>query len=163
MKKKIKIGIAIIIAIIIAIPISLFMPLKNITTKIETTNGEKQELIDGDVTQIYAKLYPGITEGCWEVVGKDGVIFEDKSNIDTIKVTGEFPKKLNHDLTPNTIFVLNGIFESDKNRESWKEKGTFKVGSWSVLNSIERKEFKFLSKTSLTLWDYTSEDVIPLN
>lgn len=162
MKKKYKIIIIVVAILIIMIPSSVFIPLEHIAMNINTVKGEKEELMDGEETQIYAKLYPGITEGCWEVIGQNGVLFQDKSAIYTIRVKGGFPKRLNHDLTPNTVFVLNGSFESDKNRKTWQEKGTFEVNSWGVLNSIQRRKYNFLSKTNLTIWDRLSEEVIPV-
>lgn len=162
MKKKYKIIIIVVAILIIMLPSSLFIPIEHVAMSINTVKGEKKELMDGEETQIYAKLYPGITDGCWEVIGKDGVLFKDESIIDTIKVRGKFPKRLNYDLTLDTIFILNGTFVSDKNRESWQEKGTFEVNDWAVLNSIQRRKYNFLSKTNLTIWDRLSEEVIPV-
>lgn len=162
MKKKNKIIVIVLLTILLPI-IILFAPIKNVVKHVDTVDAKKEQLLDGERTEIYVTIEPECTESRWLVKGKDGRYFSGKNYLDSVMIRGNFPSKMNLDLFPDTIFALKGTFKLTEDKGQYGVRGYFNVEDWSVLNSIERKEFKFLSKTSLTLWDYTSEDVIPLN
>ena len=154
MKKKLifilKILISIIVAIIVIPIIFLIMHLKHVDTNIDYDYGKKEK-IDFKTEQIYVEK--GFDLPGWTVLGKDRIIFNDEdTNLQSVFIYGDFPKKINFELLNNT-FVLNGKYVGKKEYKGMIA-DCFEVESWGVLGELNRKQNKFFSKTSLTGWDY---------
>ncbi|MFT8349322.1 hypothetical protein [Clostridium saccharoperbutylacetonicum] len=172
MTRKIKIPI-ITMAIFILIVFFIFeIPIKHVETNLELRNGLQEKLIEGDTKQIYVTFTPDNSNETWRVHGKDGVLFSgDEVRFQSIIISGNFPKKINHDLLPKTIFILNGkYYIKDLHNLNYITSysnlgsiGCFEVESWSVLGSLKRNKDKLLSESSLTGYDYLAAEVIPVD
>lgn len=80
---------------------------------------------------------------------------------------------MNYDLIPQTIFILNGKCTIRKNNNGdlnyidsvkpVESIACFEVESWSVLGSLKRDQYKYLSESSLTVADYLSAQEIAVD
>ena len=147
------------------------MPIKHVATNVDLISASQEPLIEGEIKQVYVTFTPDNSNEVWDVLGKDGVLFSDNKKTPGILVSGNFPKKINHDLLPKTIFILNGRYYIKDLRNlnyinSYSDRdwiGCFQVESWSVLGSLKRGRDKYLSKSSLTIEDYIFAEVIPVD
>lgn len=157
MKNKFKVLIIFIVMVIIAPYVIGSMPIKKVERNINTINGE-YEAVGEETNQVYVKY---VEEGCgWRVIGKNGVLFDtDFKKDETIFVVGNFPDEIHYDLL-NNIFVLDGRYLGKKTYAN-ETYGCFEVTDFGVLGSLKRNRFSYLSKSSLTVMDYISAQVIP--
>lgn len=155
--KKIKIIIVIVILIIISPYFIARIPIQHIRMDISTENGE-MEPVNYETKQLY--IQESDEHGTWTVLGKDGVVFNNNTIKEHIYIVGNFPAKMNHDLFINT-FVVNGRYLGKKSLGSnGYVEGCFEVDTWGVLGEVKRFRTDSYSKSSLTIFDYISEEKI---
>ena len=163
MKKIFKILIGVVISLIVLFIIAPYtidlIPVKKVERNIDTVTGECTA-VDDKSRQIYVEH---LDEGSgWLVVGKDGVLFsnDDFRKNEIIFIVGNFPSEMNYDLLTNT-FVLDGEYLGKKSYAN-QVRGCFQVNDFGVLGELKRRESDwYLSKSSLTIMDYISAQVIP--
>lgn len=156
MKRKIKVVMAILLIIILSPYLIARIPIQHVRMDIDTVIGEI-EPVNQETKQLY--IQQSEEYGTWIVLGKDGVLFDD-NNKEHIFIVGNFPDQMNYDLTINT-FVVNGRYLGKKSLgKGGFTAGCFEVDNWGILGPIKRYGTDSYSKSSLTIFDYISEQKI---
>lgn len=161
MKKKHVILGLIIIALLITTILIKYPVKKAIKVSFPSTN--QQEINEND-TKIICK-YSTATGPQWEVVGKNGKLFDITEDTELVILKGKAPKQLNTDLfylynPPANMFEFEGKLNGYGDYKGDGKYKIFEVKKWNIIYPVHRESIlnNLLPTNALTPYDFLPFD-----